>query len=501
MQVLFSWLGSDELSKPDGPGGPLTQAIRERGKTFDRICLLNNLSPEGAAAYVQSLPNPSRVSIIGAPLVSPVDYREIHSQAVKAVDTFRARAPRAELSFLLNSGTPPMGSVWLLLGKSRYHAQLLAWSNYNRRVEDVDVPFEISAEFVPILFERTDAALRASSAEPAPVDAAFTSIVGQCRQMHDLIDRARRVALHSVPILLEGESGTGKEILARAIHNASPRSKGPFISVNCGAVPENLAESEFFGHVKGSFTGADQNRTGHFRAAHGGVLFLDEIGDLPLHVQVKLLRPLQEREVIPVGASAPVPVDVRIIAATHRNLVREVRDGRFREDLFYRLAIAILRLPAVREREGDVSLLVEHLLKDINKDNRTAGLAERSLTPSARNRLLSHTWPGNVRELANTLRRAAVWSSTSVVGDSDIEDAILPIEAGSEPSAILDRPMGAGFSLDEVLNEVQQHYIARALDVTHGKKIEAARMLGLKSHQVLNNRLSPKRGGTTGRSV
>ena len=442
------------------------------------------------------LPDPARVSIIEAPLSSPVDYREIHGQAVKAVDAFRARVPSAELSFFLNSGTPPMGSVWLLLGKSRYQAQLLAWSKFHGRLESVDVPFEISAEFVPILFERTDAALRASSAEPAPVDAAFTSIVGQCRQMRDLLDRARRVALHSVPILLEGESGTGKEILARAIHNASPRHKGPFISVNCGAVPENLAESEFFGHVKGAFTGADQNRTGHFRAANGGVLFLDEIGDLPLHVQVKLLRPLQEQEVIPAGASAPVPVDVRIIAATHRNLVREVRDGRFREDLFYRLAIAVLRLPAVREREGDLSLLVDHLLKDINKDNRAAGLDERSLTPSAKNRLLRHTWPGNVRELANTLRRAAVWSSTSVVEASDIEDALLPVEMGGEPDAILDRPLGSGFSLDQVLDEVQQHYVAKALELSHGKKIEAALMLGLKSHQVLNNRISQRRGRT-----
>ncbi len=495
MRVLVSWLGSHELSKPGVtvPVGPLTQTIQQGGGAFDQIYLLNNLSADQAEEYVGSLPDPSRVSIIEAPLLSPVDYREIHGQAVKAVDGIRARAPRADLSFFLNSGTPPMGSVWLLLGKSRYQAKLLAWSTYHGRLEAVDVPFEISAEFVPILFERTDSALRASSAEPAPVDAAFTSIVGQCRQMRDLISRARRVALHSVPILLEGESGTGKEILARAIHNASPRRDGPFISVNCGAVPENLAESEFFGHLKGAFTGADQNRDGHFRAARGGVLFLDEIGDLPLHVQVKLLRPLQEREVIPVGASAPVPVDVRIIAATHRNLVREVQDGRFREDLFYRLAIAILRLPAVKEREGDLSLLVDHLLKDINKDHRSAGIDERSLTPAAKNRLLRHSWPGNVRELANTLRRAAVWSATSVVDASDIEDAILQIETEGDRSSILERPMGTGFSLDQVVNELQQHYIEKALELSRGKKSEAARMLGLKSHQVLTNRLSRKR--------
>ena len=497
MQVLLSWLGKDELPKagPVANAGPLTQAIREAGTTFGEIVLLNNLSPQEGSDYAKSLPTPSRVSLVPAPLSSPVDYRAIHDHAVRTVEEVRARAPSSSLSFFLNSGTAPMGSVWLLLGKSRYQAKLLAWSNYNRRLESVDVPFEISAEFVPILFDRTDAALNASSAETAPVHAAFTSIVGQCRAMRDLIRRARTVALHNVPVLLEGESGTGKEILARAIHNASPRSAGPFVSVNCGAIPENLAESEFFGHVKGSFTSAE-TRLGHFRAAEGGVLFLDEIGELPLHLQVKLLRPLQEREVVPVGASVPIPVDVRIIAATHRTLVHDVRDGRFREDLFYRLAIAVLRLPALREREGDLSLLVDHVLKEINKDNKAAGLGDRSLTPAAKRRLVRHKWPGNVRELANTLRRAAVWSSTSVLDASDIEDALLPMEGMDEVDPILDRPLGAGFSLDRLVNEVQQHYIAKALELTQGRKVEAARLLGLKSHQVLNNRLAPKRGST-----
>jgi len=490
----MSWLGKDELPRADRDAaiGPLTQAIRRAGTAFDEVVLLNNLTPEEGSEYAQSLPDPARISLVPAPLLSPVDYRAIHDHAVRAVEEVRARAPGAALSFFLNSGTAPMGSVWLLLGKSRYQARLLAWSTYNRRLESVDVPFEISAEFVPILFDRTDAALTASSAETAPVHAAFTNIVGQCRAMRDLVRRARTVALHNVPILLEGESGTGKEIFARAIHNASPRREGPFVSVNCGAIPDNLVESEFFGHVKGSFTSAE-NRTGHFRAAEGGTLFLDEIGELPLHLQVKLLRPLQEREVVPVGASAPVRIDVRIIAATHRNLVHDVRDGRFREDLFYRLAIAVLRLPALREREGDLSPLVEHILKEINKDNAAAGLGERTLTPSAKSRLLRHTWPGNVRELANTLRRAAVWSSTSVLHASDIEDALLPIERNSEVEAILDRPLGAGFNLDRLLEDVQQHYIDKAMDLTQRRKGAAARLLGFKSHQVLNNRLSPRR--------
>lgn len=499
--MLVSWLGLDELQRMDAtahPVAPLTDALAKMARDFDEVVLLNNLPAEQAQRYVAWLHCPIAVSIIAAPLKSPVDYREIHQHAVAAVESLRDRhGSDLKLTFFLNSGTPPMGSVWLLLGKSRYSADLLAWSNYHKKVETVQVPFQIAAEFIPTLLEPTDAALRESSLERAPAGAAFTSIVCRCQTMLDLIERARRIAPHNVPVLLEGESGTGKEILARAIHNASPRKNGPFVAVNCGAIPENLAESEFFGHLRGAFTGAVQARAGSFREAEGGSLFLDEIGELPLPIQVKLLRPLQEGQITPIGASKPINVNVRVIAATHRTLLKDVASGHFREDLFYRLAVAVLKIPALREREGDLTLLIDHMLKEVNHDNATTGLAARSLSPAARNQLLRHGWPGNVRELANTLRRAVVWSSKTVVDAKDIVDATLPVFGSASTSGAtgdpLNRPLGPGFKLDSVLYDIQRRYIERALELTKGKKREAAQLLGLNSHQVLTNRLERSR--------
>lgn len=495
MRVMLSWLGTDEMARAKGKAhgaAPLTDALHA-GLACDRLVLLNSRSQREADEYVEWLKSPITIDVITVNLPSPVDYGAIHKAAVAAVEEAR-KAPSAKLSFFLNSGTPPMGSVWLLLGKSRYQdAELVAWSTHSKRLERVEVPFEISAEFVPALLAKSDATWREASLERAPTRAAFSNIVHRCAAMSDVIERARRVALHNVPVLIEGESGTGKEIFAKAIHEASPRRGGPFIAVNCGAIPENLAESELFGHVKGAFTGATEARRGHFREADAGTLFLDEIGELPLSAQVKLLRPLQEMQVLPVGASKPVSVNVRVIAATHRNLVEAVVDGRFREDLFYRLAVAVLKLPPLREREGDLTGLVDHLLAEINKQNE-GSVEPRSLGPSARNALAHHAWPGNIRELANTLRRAVVWSRTTAIDAADIQGALLPATPRSRENDILQRPFGAGFNIDLLKQELEAHYVERALELAAGKKTEAARLLGLRSHQVLSNRMRSRFG-------
>ena len=229
--------------------------------------------------------------------------------------------------------------------------------------------------------------------------------------MVHVIARARRVAPRSVPVLIQGESGTGKELLARAIHRASPRRDRSFLAVNCGAIPAELVESELFGHEKGAFTGADRARVGYFEAADGGSLFLDEVGELSMLAQVKFLRILQDGKVLAVGSRSHRDVDVRIIAATNRSLAGEVAEGRFREDLFYRLAVADLKLPALREREGDLGLLVERLLEQVNGEHANQpGFEPKKISPGARNLLMAHPWPGNVRELLNTLHRTALWS-------------------------------------------------------------------------------------------
>lgn len=308
--------------------------------------------------------------------------------------------------------------------------------------------------------------------------------------MRRVILKARRVAPRSIPVLIEGESGTGKELFARAIHDTGPRKDKPFVAINCGAIPSELVESELFGHEKGAFTGAVTARVGHFEAAHTGTVFLDEIGELPKEMQVKLLRTLQEGEVRRIGASQPRKVDVRIIAATNRNLIDEVSAGSFREDLFFRLAVAVINLPPLREREGDISLLTDHFLERINRESEgEPGYKHKKISASAKNLLLRHPWPGNIRELQNTLTRAAVWSMDEELVEQDIREALLPVPAkhGMNGDSILNRPFTPGFSLPEVMKSVAIHYLERALAEHDGNKTIAAKTLGLPSYQTLTN--------------
>jgi transcriptional regulator with PAS, ATPase and Fis domain len=308
--------------------------------------------------------------------------------------------------------------------------------------------------------------------------------------MTRLLARAQHVATRAVPVLIDGETGTGKELLARAIHRASPRRDHKFVALNCGALPSELVEATLFGHRKGAFTGALADRPGVFETAHRGTLFLDEIGELPLPAQVKLLRVLQEREVVRVGDTEAQKVDVRIVAATHRNLFAEVAAGRFREDLFYRLAVAVLHLPPLREREGDLGLLIDHLFDEAQRELADQpGFTPRRLAPAARNLLLRHPWPGNARELKNTLLRAALWAVGATIGADDIREALLASPQASDTN-LLARPLGDGFRLQDLLDDISRHYLSRALVEAGNNKTRAAELLGLGSYQTLTNWLA-----------
>jgi transcriptional regulator with PAS, ATPase and Fis domain len=279
-------------------------------------------------------------------------------------------------------------------------------------------------------------------------------------------------------------------MFARAIHRSSPRRDKAFVAVNCGAIPAELIESELFGHEKGAFTGASHAKKGYFESADGGTLFLDELGELSGPAQVKLLRVLQEGEVVHVGATKPLKVDVRIVAATHRTLTDEISTGRFREDLFYRLAVAVLKIPPLRDRAGDLGLLIDRLLEQVNREAAgEPGFKEKKLSAGAKNLFLSHLWSGNVRELLNTLRRAAIWSDGATISTEDAREALLP----ATPSArhdVLGRPLGEGLNIAELLKEVARHYLGRAMDEAHGNKTKAAELVGLPSYQTLTNWLA-----------
>jgi two-component system response regulator AtoC len=299
-------------------------------------------------------------------------------------------------------------------------------------------------------------------------------IVAASRPMIELLEMLERTAAYKTTALLTGESGTGKEVLARAVHAQSPRRNEAFVAVNCGAIPDNLLESELFGHAKGAFTGAGRARRGLFVEASGGSIFLDEIGELPQALQVKILRVLQEEEVRPVGESKSLQVDVRVIAATSRDLEQDIADGRFREDLYYRLNVMHLRVPALRERREDIPLLTDHFLEHF----RTAlGKPIRTITDDALERLASYAWPGNVRELENVIERAVILADTDRITTQDLPENIVAAVAS-------DGSDSASFSLKRARRAVEADMIRRALGATDGNRTHAAKLLEI-SHRAL----------------
>lgn len=277
------------------------------------------------------------------------------------------------------------------------------------------------------LLRRQNAALRQDLDRDYPID----GIIGRCPAMRQVADHVRRVATTDVTVLICGESGTGKELVARAIHGLGGRGRGPFVAVNCAAIPDTLIEAELFGHERGAFTGALQRKAGLFDAAHGGTLFLDEVGELSLAAQARLLRALQEGEIRAVGATAAKHVDVRVIAATHRDLGAMVIEKSFREDLFYRLRVMEIDLPPLRSRGDDIDLLADHLLGQIGA---RLGRSHLQLSPAARRRLREYRWPGNVRELANCLERAAILCDQQTLEPTDLGLKAPPVASGDDLS-------------------------------------------------------------------
>lgn len=317
-------------------------------------------------------------------------------------------------------------------------------------------PFEANA----LLAEVTRALGQSGGAAPVGEFDWADTIITRNAAMEAVLAEARMVAAQDASVLITGPSGTGKELMAQAIHKASPRAAQPFVAINCGAIPENLLESELFGHVKGAFTGAARDHKGLFLGAQGGTLFLDEIGDMPLPLQVKLLRVLQERTVRPVGALQPVPVDVRIVSATHRDLEKEIAEGRFREDLYYRLNVVNLCLPPLAERVDDIPLLTRHFTAML------AGKYGKTLNgyaPEAMDLLLACPWPGNIRQLLNVIEKIVALATVEIVPATLVQRA-------------LQRQAGELVSLDDAKKAFERDYLIRLLKVTRGNITHAAKL-------------------------
>jgi two-component system, NtrC family, response regulator PilR len=306
----------------------------------------------------------------------------------------------------------------------------------------------------------------------------FENIIGKSARIVAVFDTIRKIADSPATAMITGESGTGKELVARAIHYNSHRRDKPFVSVNCGAIPEGLMESELFGHVKGSFTGAVANKVGLFAAAEGGTLFLDEITEIPPLLQVKLVRAIQLREIRRVGDTKDIKTDVRLIAASNRDLETAVREGVMREDLFYRLNVIPIHLPPLRERREDIPFLVAHFIQKFTKD---LGKDVRGVSPEAMAILERHQWPGNIRELENAIERAIVLGTGEMVGVDALPDTVRRERPAREPEAV-DLPED-GLDLEATLDDLERRYLLRALDRTRGVQTKAAELLRMTFRQ------------------
>lgn len=297
----------------------------------------------------------------------------------------------------------------------------------------------------------------------------FNHIIGESPAMKEIYTMVERVSQATSNVLITGPSGTGKELVARAVHFNSPRAKKPFLAINCGAIPENLVESELFGHKKGAFTGATTNKDGIFVAAGGGTVFLDEVAEIPLNLQVNLLRVLQEREVKPVGSNQMLSFDTRIIAATNKDLEKEVEKGRFRDDLYYRLNVVELPLPPLEDRREDIPLLAHHFLQKYNKELKRN---LKGISSEAMSAMMAYSWKGQVRELENVIERAVLLSDSDYLLPVDLPSAIRDVEGAEDYMMDKDK-------LDEAVQIFEKHHIQSVLKRTEGNKSEAARLLGI----------------------
>ena len=378
-------------------------------------------------------------------------------------------------------------------------AVITAYGNMDTAIESLKAgAFDFVSKPVelPRLRELVNSALRLSEAEANTQDTDDEPglLLGKSTEIQKLRSQTRKLARSQAPVFISGESGSGKELVARMIHLQGPRRNGPFIAVNCGAIPSELMESEFFGHKKGRFTGAVENKDGLFRSANGGTLFLDEVADLPLAMQVKLLRAIQEKAVRPVGDTKEVPVDIRVLSATHKNLPELVQEGTFRQDLFYRINVIELAVPPLRERPDDIPLLARHILERISNEYECD---PASLTPGAIDRLKQYDFPGNVRELENVLERAFTLCDADQidVGDLHLGNGV---QKASSPTQVIaegeaedgeDVPVPDGeIDLENYLESIERQAIEKALEATRWNKTAAAKRLGI-SFRALRYRL------------
>jgi two-component system response regulator HydG len=396
-----------------------------------------------------------------------MDVRMAHVSGIEALQQIKQYNPAIPIIIMTAYSSVNTAVEAMKLGAYDYLTKPLNF-------DDLKFTLERSLEHMALAREIKSLKERISS------DAVLGSIIGTSDVMRDLIGMVKTVSSTEATILISGESGTGKELIAKAIHANSLRKDGPLVTVNCAALTDTLLESELFGHEKGAFTGAEKKRDGRFMQARNGTIFLDEVGEIPLHMQAKLLRVIQEREIQRVGSDTPIKVDVRILAATNRDLFADVNDGKFREDLYYRLNVVNLRVPSLSERKEDVPLLAQHFLNRFAEKNRKN---LKGFTPGAMDLLVRYSWPGNVRELENALERAVIMCVGDYISERELPPSITSQLKGALHDELTPAAMG-GLPLEEI----EKAAIIQTLQETGGNKSEAAKLLNI-TRTTLNNKI------------
>ncbi len=500
-KACLSWLGDHDLKSIDAgkPGGPVYALYSSAfGKSFDIIQLLCNYPRERAENYLRltGMDKDSRVQVLVADLPDPTDYRRITETVTKVASDVSSGNPEGvEWHFHTSPGTSQMAAVWVLLGMTRYNATLYqSWQDpvtKEQKVKVAEVPFSIEAEFLPEKVRLTDKKMLDHWMEIPE----FQAVIHASESMKALLTDTYKAAVRDVPVLILGETGTGKELFAKAIHAASARRAKPFEILNCAALPETLVEGMLFGWSKGAFTGASTENEGVFLKANGGMLFLDEVGDLTPAVQVKLLRAVETGEFNRVGDGKPLKADVRIIAATNRDLVAMMREEKYREDLFYRLSVAVIKLPPLRDRESDAVKLAEHFLRQVNADfsaqESAVQYVPRKFSAAARSFIRNYGWPGNVRELYYTVKRVCLWADGETVTPDDLQKAVVGASAPGETEIPFDdlHPV----DLEDKLRQIRVRSIEKAMKLSGGVKKTAADMLGYENYQTMDYHLKNRK--------
>lgn len=485
MKTLLTFTGFHDpyseglIEGEEHPGPVLTLALHQN---FDRIVLIatpntENNTTETAKAISEKIPD-SEIVIKNISLHDPTNYSTIFAGLKEIYSSLSSKNETVEYYIGISSGTPQMHACWLLLAASGEIPARILMTRPPRFVSK-NAPIVQEVDFSQSAFPLVRRQKDYEGMEESPdleIAVHQLGLIGDHPKIQGAIHIVSRLAPTDYPVLILGETGTGKEVFAKLVHVLSGR-KGKFVPVNCAGIPGALAESMFFGHVKGAFTGASSDQKGEFEKADGGTLFLDELGELSLDLQAKLLRAIQEGVIQPVGSPSVRKVNVRIVAATNKDIHSMIADGDFREDLYHRLSTGELVLPPLRERKSDIAKIALNILDSINRQHKK----KSKFTPEAMQKLTSCPWSGNIRELQNVLERTVMLSSNEVIGPEDI--LFTAVRRGKTQLSGLPDPE-EGFSIEEFVGEIRKSLFKKALELSHNNQSEAARRLGVSPQAV-----------------